>query len=226
MKSDIKIITKLPIPKKNIKNIYQWIIKKVIKEQVYFNNQIDTLLLHNTKILNKKKTASDIYKAFKFLKDKKIIKKVGLSVYYPSELDRFINEFKFDVIELPINIFNREFEKTGWLKKLKKKKIKIISRSIFLKGLILKSNYRKYKKFKPWFKHFDTFHEWLLSKKLSRLEVSIRFIKSFKEIDLFIFGVRNLFQLKEICNLMKKSAIKVPNNLIVKDRKLTNPKNW
>ena len=122
LKSDIKIITKLPIPKKKINNIYQWIIREVIKEQIYFNNQIDTLLLHDTKILNKKKTANDIYKAFKFLKDKKIVNKFGLSVYYPSELDKFIKEFKFDAVELPINIFNREFEKTGWLKKLKKKK--------------------------------------------------------------------------------------------------------
>jgi aryl-alcohol dehydrogenase-like predicted oxidoreductase len=55
LKSDIKIITKLPIPKKKINNIYQWIIRKVIKEQIYFNSQIDTLLLHDTKILNKKK---------------------------------------------------------------------------------------------------------------------------------------------------------------------------
>ena len=74
--------------------------------------------------------------------------------------------------------------------------------------------------------HFDMFQEWLKIKNLSRLEASIRFIKSFKEIDLFIFGFRNLSQLKEICYLMKKSAIKVPDNLIVKDRKLTNPKNW
>ena len=127
---------------------------------------------------------------------------------------------------MPINIFNREFEKTGWLKKLKKKKITVITRSIFLKGLLLKNNYKKYNKFKPWFKHFDIFQEWIKIKNLSRLEASIRFIKSFKEIDLFIFGFRNLSQLKEICYLMKKSAIKVPDNLIVKDRKLTNPKNW
>ena len=113
----------MPLPKKNIKNIYKWITIKVIKEQIYFNNQIDILLLHNTQMLKNKKIELETYKALDFLKKNKIINKVGLSVYYPSELDKLINKFKFDVVELPINIFNREFDKSGWLKKLKKKEL-------------------------------------------------------------------------------------------------------
>ncbi|MDC1053072.1 aldo/keto reductase [Candidatus Pelagibacter sp.] len=224
--SNFKIITKLPIPNKNIKNISQWIIKKVVKEQIYFNNQIDILLLHNTKMLRKKRIEIETFNALEFLKKNKIINKVGLSVYYPSELDKWINRFRFDAVELPINIFNREFETTGWLKKLKKKKINIIARSIFLKGLLLKSDYNKFKAFKPWFKHFQIFDFWTQNMKISRLEASVRFIKSYKEIDLIIFGIRNFNQLKEICKIIKKKPIKVPDNISVKNRKLTNPKNW
>lgn len=224
--SNFKIITKLPLPKKNIKNIYKWITIKVIKEQIYFNNQIDILLLHNTQMLKNKKIELETYKALDFLKKNKIINKVGLSVYYPSELDKLINKFKFDVVELPINIFNREFDKTGWLKKLKKKKINIIARSVFLKGLLLKNDYKKFKVFKTWFKYFRMFDQWTQKKKISKLEASIRFIKSYKEIDLIIFGIRNLNQLKEIYKIMKKKPIKVPDNILVKNRKFTNPKNW
>ena len=45
------------------------------------------------------------------------------------------------------------------------------------------------------------FDQW--TKKISKLEASIRFIKSYKEIDLIIFGIRNLNQLKEIYKIMK-----------------------
>ena len=112
------------------------------------------------------------------------------------------------------------------VEEIKKKKINIIARSVFLKGLLLKNDYKKFKVFKTWFKYFRMFDQWTQKKKISKLEASIRFIKSYKEIDLIIFGIRNLNQLKEIYKIMKKKPIKVPDNILVKNRKFTNPKNW
>ena len=46
--------------------------------------------------------------------------------------------YKPDVIQLPFNVFDNRFQVTGKLKKLKRLKVEIHARSIFLQGLFFK----------------------------------------------------------------------------------------
>ena len=48
-----------------------------------------------------------------------------------------MSRFKLDMVQLPYNIIDQNFETSGWIKKLKKMNIKIHVRSIFLQGLLL-----------------------------------------------------------------------------------------
>ena len=45
----------------------------------------------------------------------------------------------FDVIQLPINVLNQEFFQKEFFVELKKKKIEIHARSIFLQGLLIEN---------------------------------------------------------------------------------------
>lgn len=69
------------------------------------------------------------------LKQKKIIRKIGFSIYTPDELEIiFKRNIGCDIIQIPYSIFDRRFE--NYLPELKEKKIEVYSRSVFLQGLV------------------------------------------------------------------------------------------
>ena len=55
----------------------------------------------------------------------------------PVELDKYFNYYNFEVVQFPLNIFDRRIIDSGWLDKLKKKGVELHARSIFLQGLLL-----------------------------------------------------------------------------------------
>ena len=81
----------------------------------------------------------------KNLKNKGIIKKIGISIYNPKELDLVFNILNPDIVQTPYNLFDRRIEYSGWINKLFQQNIEIHSRSVFLQGLLLKNkmNYQK-----------------------------------------------------------------------------------
>ena len=72
------------------------------------------------------------------LKNKGLCKKIGVSIYSPSDLE-FLKDImsSIDIIQLPYNIFDRRFEKI--IPDLKSKDIDVHSRSVFLQGLFFQS---------------------------------------------------------------------------------------
>jgi len=65
------------------------------------------------------------------------IKKIGFSLYYPRELENLLmDKIEFDIVQIPLNIFDRRF--LPYLDELSARKIEVHVRSIFLKGLVFK----------------------------------------------------------------------------------------
>ena len=52
------------------------------------------------------------------LKESGLIQKIGYSIYNPSELDDLFALYKPTIIQAPYNIFDRNLEVSGWLKKI------------------------------------------------------------------------------------------------------------
>lgn len=62
------------------------------------------------------------------------VKKIGFSLYYPEQIEKlWKNNIKFDILQVPYNIFDRRFE--PYFEKLKSQNVEIHVRSIFLQGL-------------------------------------------------------------------------------------------
>lgn len=77
------------------------------------------------------------YKELQELKEKGKIEKTGVSVYSPAELRALMdNKFRFDLVQLPYNVFDRRFE--PMLEELKSLDTEIQARSVFLQGLVFK----------------------------------------------------------------------------------------
>ena len=96
-----------------------------------FKNKLNTILAHNTKDLIQSKK---YLKIFNSLKRNKI--KVGYSVYDLNETFKAIKILKPDIIQVPINILDKRFTSIKFLKLVKKYKIIVQARSIFLQGLL------------------------------------------------------------------------------------------
>ncbi len=222
-----KIITKISISSKETSNL-ELSIKKKIK------NSLDRLklkslygvLIHNPKLL-KKYHYEATNKIFKNFKETGIIKKFGISVYNPKDLNEIIKHLSIDIIQLPINLFDRRMEKSGWLKKLKYKGIEIHARSIFLQGLLLlpkdkiPKKFLRYKKiFKDWYNWLDVHHD------VNSKEACISYIKSLSEIDKIIIGFNNVSEIKEIVKIYKSKKKKKFPDISSNRKLLLEPQYW
>ncbi len=221
-----KIFTKLPKLPKKCTDINKWSLKNINHSLNSLNTKsLSGVLIHHSEDLigkNKKK----LYQALLFLKKKKLVNKIGVSIYNFKILDKILNEFKVDIIQVPFNILDRRLVTKNYLNKIKRKKIQIHVRSIFLQGILL-SNFKKIpKKFFRWKNLFKTWNFWLKKNKISKLQACLNFILSFKQIDVIIFGAYSKKQIKQIINAVNQSTKIYPKNIFSNNLQLIDPRRW
>ena len=102
---------------------------------------------------------------------------------------------KPDVIQVPINIFDKRFFDKKIIKILKKKSVKIIGRSV-LQGLLFKDKEYIFKNFKNIKKIFSTIKN---SKKGESFisQLSLIWVFNLKALDNIVIGVDSLDHLRE-----------------------------
>lgn len=197
---------------------------KIQKHLQNFNsNSVDTIFVHNAHIL-KSKIGPNIFKNLENLKKKKYFKNIGISIYDPNCLDNLINNYDFDIVQCPFNILDKRLISTGWYEKLKKKKIKIHVRSIFLQGLLVDKKLYKKKYFTKWEKTFFKWFQFLKNKNISPIDYCLTDLMNYN-FDKVIFGINNSENLKEIINFksVRKNNMRKFN---IDDKRLIDPRNW
>ena len=212
------------IKSKNLDYEINKLIQKSLKKMKLKN--IYGVLIHDIEDL---KTNNDekIYKTLKNLKEKGIIKNIGFSAYKIEDVKKVIDKFQFDILQFPFNILDQRLRDKNLLNSLKKKKIKIHIRSIFLQGLLLMNKDEINRKFFRKIKIIDEWFKFLKKNNLSNLEACISFIKNFDFYDHVIIGFDNYSHFKEvkkICN--KKNIIKVNFDKFRNNSQLIYPQEW
>ena len=225
---NFKIITKINLAKiklenkttKKIENLVLKSLKNLKVKKVY------AVLLQDTNIIFKK-NGIKIYNALNYLKKKKLISKFGYSIYDFKNLNSLCVKYKPDLIQCPFNIFDRRLLESKNLNFLKKNKIEIHIRSIFLQGLLLSSTnkkiMKKFREFKNLFKNYDYF---LKKNKISNLKTCLSFVSKYKKIDKIIVGIDSLSQLSKIYNLKLNKNLNFPTHISSNNNKLIDPRNW
>ncbi len=184
--------------------------------------QVDGLLIHNIDD-TKDKRFGELFHKLNELKEEGMIKKIGFSTYTPEQVDFLLENFDFDLIQVPFNVFDTRLVEGGQLEALKKKNIEIHARSVFLQGVLLSfdslSDY-----FSTWDAQFEWYQEIVKERELSLLEYALNFVLKTQELDKIIVGVDNVNQLANIVN-----ASKLDVNLDafkINDINLLNPSLW
>jgi len=222
-----KIISKIPKPPQNIKkkNINKWLKRiAMISLKNLKIKKFECLLLHNANSLLSK-NGDEIYKSIINMKANKVTNKIGVSIYDFKILDKILKKFKFDLIQAPLNILDQRLIKRKWLKKLKKKKMEVHARSIFLQGILLLKRDQLPKHLKKFNKNWIIWENWLEKKKLSPLQACLSFIFNQSQLDGIVVGFDNENQLNQLLTIKKKYNSLIPK-INIKNGKLIDPRQW
>ena len=168
-----------------------------------------------------------IFSTMEALKKEGLVKNIGVSVYNGEQIDRLLDKYSIDLVQLPINILDQRLMNSGRLSRLKEHNVEIHARSAFLQGLLLMPINSIPFWFKPILKVLDEFHLEAKKRGMSVLELAFGFVHNINEIDKVVVGVNTLEQLQEIVNA---ASIKVNtgdfSNLSINNTIFINPSNW
>ena len=220
-------ISKLPQIPLNCKDIDHWvqdIVEKSLKKLKV--NRLHGLLLHRAEdlsgIFGKK-----LIKSLEKIKSNRLVKKIGISVYEISEIEKALDVIKLDIVQAPLNVMDRRLELSGILSKLKSLKIEVHTRSTFLQGLLLLPRKKIPVKFNKWSNIWDHWYLELRKKKLDPIQVCLSYPFSLPGVKRVIVGVESENQLKNIIKLTNLKKTKFDFSFMVSnDIKLINPTNW
>jgi aryl-alcohol dehydrogenase-like predicted oxidoreductase len=201
-----------------IKNFHQSLVN--LKK-----SNVDGLLIHNINEVSHKQF-SDLFNKVLELKRQGLVNKIGFSTYTPEQVDFLLENFDFDLIQVPFNILDHRLMQGGQLNVLKNKGIEVHARSVFLQGVLLLSKQNRPNNFKLWDALWKIWHEWLNDNQITALEATIRYAISIPEISKVLVGVDSEKQLKEILNVSSGDLPEMPSELFTDDVDLLNPSNW
>ncbi len=141
------------------------------------------------------------------LKIEGFINHIGISAYYPHEVEESLKYKEINAIQIPVNLFDHRLIKTSLLKKLYKNKYIIFARSIYLQGLFFLSP----TKIPPYLaqvkKSLIKLKEISDKSKISIAKLAFTFVRDMVEITSLVIGVEILEQLAENFRFLKAEPL-------------------
>jgi aryl-alcohol dehydrogenase-like predicted oxidoreductase len=170
---------------------------------------VSGMMVHNENIL--KHWEEGIDDAILGFKQDGLIQQVGVSVYSPEMAFKAVNTESIDLIQMPTNIWDRRFEKTGIFEIAKAKGKQIYIRNVFLQGLILMAQDRLPDGMDFAIPTLDLLDEVCEEYSLTRQEVSLGYMKISSSTSKLVIGVNETGQIKKNIVSWQKNY---PNSLI------------
>jgi len=219
-----KIISKLPPIPLDESNVSQWVRTQVDASLSRLKcTSLDALLLHRSQDLTDAHGA-ELYAAINSLKVEKIIQRFGVSIYTPDELNGIIGTFDIDVVQAPLNVFDRRI--LGVIDQLTALNIEVHVRSVFLQGVLIAKPENRPQRFQPWSDHFARFDEWVLSSGVSAMACCLGFALQQSGVAKLVIGTTSPESLTEIMTSIPNMKLEVPADLQSSSEQLIDPRVW
>ena len=224
--SDFSLITKLPAVPIDTSDVVSWANHQLQCSLQRLNiTAVDGLLLHRPAQLLEK-FGGALYRQLENFKQQGLVKRIGISIYEPEELDLLCKYFHFDLIQAPFNIIDNRLYETGWLKRLSDMGTALHVRSVFMQGLLLMSEPQRPKKFSRWDGLWKAWDQWLKETQQTPLQACLRHALAVPEIEKVVVGVDSVTQLQQIKEASKGRYHPAPPRLSMTDKDLLNPLYW
>ncbi len=211
---NFQIISKYPQSDKTVNETIYGTLRRLRCSKLY------GYLLHHFSVYTKNKA---IWNDFVQQKAEGKVEKIGFSLYEPQELDIILEDnISFDLIQLPYNIFDRQFE--PYFKQLKEMNVEIHVRSTFLQGLFFKDRNTLPEKLLPLKPYLETLDDYSNNTGLSVAEIALNYNIQNPYIDGVLIGVDTKEQL--LANFNSVSEKNVSLSIEVNETELLKPINW
>lgn len=216
-----KVVTKLPALEgtPNIAGMVERSLERLAVPRLH------GLLLHRSSDLAGA-NGSWLHDALLDLKQRRLVEKIGVSIYDPRELETILDRFEMDIVQSPYNVFDRRLVSSGWLGRLKDAGVEVHTRSTFLQGLLLMDRAQRPEKFARWNELWTRWDGWLEQAGTSAIAASLGFVCDNDAIDHVLVGVDGRTQLAEIIKALQARPPQVPDWVASDDLDLINPVNW
>ena len=219
-----KIISKLPPIPSDMANVSQWVRRQIDASLSRLNcSSLEALLLHHPQDLIGPH-GSELYAAINSLLSEKIIERFGVSIYAPNELDGIIGKFNIDVVQAPLNVFDRRI--IGVTDQLSALNIEVHVRSVFLQGVLIANPKDRPQRFQPWSEHFTRFDEWVHSTGMSAMACCLGFALQQPGVTKLVIGTTSKESLTEIMTSIPNIHLEVPADLQSSSEQLIDPRVW
>lgn len=185
------------------------------------------LLVHHTENLLSPE-GHRLWDVLQDLKSQAFVSKIGVSVYDPDELNRVLDRYPIDLVQLPFNLYDQRFLQSGLLGHLKCAGIEVHVRSAFLQGLLLMSSDQLPEQFIAIRSHHARLHREFGVAEISPLEGSLHFCLGQSTIDQVIVGCETQDQLGEILRAASGdgTCLQHPESFALEDDTVINPRRW
>lgn len=165
------------------------------------------------------------------VKNKGFFESLGISVYDTDETGKLIDEYSeyIDFLQVPYNIFDRRFGSI--LPNIREKGIRIVSRSVFLKGIITADNIKipdELSRIIPFKERLSGIAD---KNGLSVYEIALLFAAASEYIDSTIVGAASVRELEANVKALEKvdafrKIVEGMDELIINERFLIDPRKW
>jgi aryl-alcohol dehydrogenase-like predicted oxidoreductase len=221
-----EVVTKLPPLTGAETSVSQWVRSQIENSLIKLKrSSVYGLLLHNPADLLGV-YGDELYASLALLKEEGLVEKIGISIYTPTELDSLIPTYMPDIVQAPLNVFDRLLETSGWLSRLSKMNVEVHVRSVFLQGLLIQKPNERPANFEKWNQEFVNFDSWIVSRHVSPLTACLGHVLSYPEISTVLVGVTSSNELAEIIAATTGESQRGPDNLRSSDLELIQPINW
>jgi aryl-alcohol dehydrogenase-like predicted oxidoreductase len=221
-----EVVTKLPPLTGAETSVSQWVRSQIENSLIKLKrSSVYGLLLHNPADLLGV-YGDELYASLALLKEEGLVEKIGISIYTPTELDSLIPTYMPDIVQAPLNVFDRLLETSGWLSRLSKMNVEVHVRSVFLQGLLIQKPNERPANFEKWNQEFVNFDSWIESRHVSPLTACLGHVLSYPEISKVLVGVTSSNELAEIIAATTGESQRGPDNLRSSDLELIQPINW
>lgn len=223
---DWEIITKLPALPEGSVDIESWVERQLEGSLNRLGvNRVYGLLLHRPQQLFEP-YGQKLIGALERLKRQGYVKKIGVSIYQPEELDLIYKVMEPDIVQSPLNVLDRRLIDSGWLTRLSVLGVEVHVRSVFMQGLLLMSAAQRPKKFARWQSIWIDWDRWLVANEIDPVVACLGFVLSEQFVDKIVVGVEDAAQLESIVSALGVSLPRVPASISSQDLDLLNPSRW
>jgi aryl-alcohol dehydrogenase-like predicted oxidoreductase len=187
------------------------------------------VLLHNPRELLALSDAqlAQTRAGFDRLKEEGIIRKCGVSVYTPQDLDVISGRFESDLVQLPCCPLDIRWAQSGIVQELRAGGVEIHARSVFLQGLMMMKLEDVPAYFDPWRGLLASWRDWTCDMGMTPLEACLRISLDNPLFDKLVVGAQTRTELEQQLQILSMPVADLPApGFGTSDEAFLDPSRW